>query len=351
MRDKKMKIDFGDDVAKLQEHLLENYQVRNSCLQKLCFRKWMERYVENSKYVYNLHKYPLGRNIIIGDLESSKVILTAHYDTPFKTKVNRDSCKSFFDRILLCFLGIVLVCVFMSLKDDFNWVCLLIFAVIMVLFVLLLSNKKNANDNTSGVLTLLSILNIIDLDESEKVCFVFFDQEELLKRGSREFKKKYGKVIEDKLLINFDCVGDGDTVYFITGECSKHSTKFKQEYFSKEKSILKKSLDKVITERKKKDSDGGLTGFRFRSSFKCESVCADNGIDDCKCNKTYKFTSDHNNFVENGIGVKVASENNFFHGKERYHTCKDTVLDVENIEMLSNVMADFICYLSRDEEG
>ena len=77
------------------------------------------------------------------------------------------------------------------------------------------ANKKNTNDNSSGVLTLLNIMEQLkDLpqDAKSKVCFVFTDNEEKGLFGSTAFKNKYKKVLHNQKIINFDCVGLGTQI-------------------------------------------------------------------------------------------------------------------------------------------
>lgn len=375
-------------IEDIKDNLINTYQVRNSFCQKRRFRKFL---VENylNRYENYFQKYGKcfirGTNVIVGNIEKSSIILTAHYDTPYKLPNN---FKSIFYNVLSYVWWIICVCIiYLSFKSMIvfsgvmSFISLVVFLCSCFFLLISLSNKKNANDNTSGVLVLLSIMkkisemeNIKGKEIRDNVCFVFFDQEELGLIGSKAFEKKYEIDNSKTLLINFDCVGDGDTVYFITGENCKEDKKFNEKKFVKEKQNLITYLNnhdiKEISNEPQEDTKertiiDGLNGFRFRSSFKCECKCIDNkidrcdckcvdtgtSVDHCKCKKKYEFTSDHNNFIENGVGIKVASENNFSYGKDRYHTCKDTELDVKNIEMLSNVMVDFICNLPGDEKG
>ena len=67
-------------------------------------------------------------------------------------------------------------------------------------------NKHNKNDNTSGVACVLSLAKS---NYKEDVAFVLFDNEEKGLLGSSFFYDKHKKEMNNKLLINFDCVGDG----------------------------------------------------------------------------------------------------------------------------------------------
>ena len=89
------------------------------------------------------------------------------------------------------------------------------------------SNPKNYNDNTSGVATLLEIMRGLSEEEKERVAFIFFDNEEKGKKGSKAYFKDHEGVMKDKLLINFDCVGNGETVVFIAKEEAEKREEYK----------------------------------------------------------------------------------------------------------------------------
>ena len=86
------------------------------------------------------------------------------------------------------------------------------------------ANKRNANDNTSGVILLLEILSQLTEEQRAQTAIVFFDNEEIGLLGSAQFKKRYWKEMETKLLINFDCVSDGD--YFLIAETKAAKEKY-----------------------------------------------------------------------------------------------------------------------------
>ena len=61
------------------------------------------------------------------------------------------------------------------------------YAAIWILLGLMMfgqANKHNANDNTSGVVTLLEIAGTLPENQRDKVCFVLFDLEEAGMIGS-----------------------------------------------------------------------------------------------------------------------------------------------------------------------
>ena len=79
-------------------------------------------------------------------------------------------------------------------------------------------NKHTANDNTSGVAVLLDAMERLPKECRGRVAFVFFDGEELGMLGSGLFRKQHKALAKEKLLLNFDCVSDGDQLLFIQGK-------------------------------------------------------------------------------------------------------------------------------------
>ena len=72
------------------------------------------------------------------------------------------------------------------------------------------ANRHTANDNTSGVAALLMIMSELPAEQKQSAAFLFFDNEEYGKVGSKAYAKKHPGVTEGKVVLNLDCVGDGD---------------------------------------------------------------------------------------------------------------------------------------------
>lgn len=61
-------------------------------------------------------------------------------------------------------------------------------------------------------MTLLELLLTLPEELRGKVCVVFFDNEEKGMFGSAGFARQHKAVKRNKLLVNFDCVSDGDSI-------------------------------------------------------------------------------------------------------------------------------------------
>ena len=219
-------------MTTFSEQIFSDYQVRKTKKQKLAFIRLMQSHfpelrAEESKILHN-------RNLVAGDWETAEVILSAHYDTcavlPFPNFIMPKN-------LLITVLYSLLICipffliafgfnVLLSLvTDDFlvhYWTSLLlIIGLFILVFFLGLPNKHTANDNTSGVITLCELMERMPEDMRKKVLFVFFDNEENGLLGSAFFRKLHKKEINDKLILNFDCVSDGDHILLVVNKAAR----------------------------------------------------------------------------------------------------------------------------------
>lgn len=212
--------------------VLEAYQVRKSKKQKEAFIQYVQAFAAEKGYTVTVEKGSLGaRNIVVGDPDRAKVVYTAHYDTcaqlPFPNFITP---KNFAVYLLY---QIVLVCAFLAIAYVigflFGWLSavlawggrtayLLSMATYWCLLLLLVAgpaNKHTANDNTSGVTVLLDVMAVLPAEQKANVAFVFFDLEEAGMFGSMAFSRKHKQAMKQKLLLNFDCVSDGETMLLV----------------------------------------------------------------------------------------------------------------------------------------
>ena len=219
-------------MTSFSQLILSDWQVRKTKKQKLAFIRLMqsrfpELRVEESKLIHN-------RNLSAGDLETAEFILSAHYDTcavlPFPNFVMPKN-------ILMTVLYSLLICIpFFLIAFGFNlllalvtdnfmlhyWLSLiLLFGLIILVFFAGIPNRHTANDNTSGVITLCELMERMPEEMQKKVLFVFFDNEENGLLGSAFFRKLHKKELNNKLILNFDCVSDGDHILLVLNKAAR----------------------------------------------------------------------------------------------------------------------------------
>lgn len=212
-------------MTQLSQEVFESFQVRKTKKQKQAFSAFLQTHIPELQVQET--GFPKCRNLIIGDPKTAKLILTAHYDTcsqlpipNFITPKKPLLCVLYsFVMIVPCLLIIFLFDYLLNLFYLNYWlqsaISLAAYAALMCLLFSGPANKNTANDNTSGVITLLEIYQSLSAQQKADVCFVFFDNEEKGIIGSSLFRKKYKNETKNTLLINFDCVSDGD--HFLLG--------------------------------------------------------------------------------------------------------------------------------------
>jgi Predicted aminopeptidases len=309
-------------MQRCAEIILGKYLVRKTAKQKGEFADWLRGYLREFGYSLVDDKYSAGgTNLIVGDVGTAEVILTAHYDTQpnfFFPLVMGFSNWGFFLISQIASMIPVLAVFFAYLFIGGpifggSTIFMILPLVGLVLYTLQImcgiANRHTANDNTSGVVTLISILERLTAEERKKVCVVFFDQEELGLIGSANFKKKYAAAVADKPLFNFDCVSDGGILTFVMKK------KFRESKYAQ---LLSAASADVM------ESSGTKKKTRFADAL------------------TNVYTSDQIIFPH-GVGVVAAKKAPVLgYYINRIHSKFDTVFDSENIELLADTMAHFV---------
>lgn len=206
--------------------VLTAYPVRKGKKRKQAFADDVEAFFAANGYTMQREKGNFATNLVIGDPEKAKYLITAHYDTcarlPIPNFITPRSLLGFLGyQLLVAFLMLlapmVIAIPVMKLTDDpfwgsqcWSWGVLALCALMMVGP----ANPSNANDNTSGVVTVLEIAKSLPEQLRGQVCFVLFDLEEAGLVGSSTYRSKHKKAVKHQLVLNMDCVGDGDELYF-----------------------------------------------------------------------------------------------------------------------------------------
>lgn len=205
--------------------VLKAYPIRKNKAQKQQFRDAVQSYLKTIGYDSTIEKGSMGaRNIVVGNAETAKYLITAHYDTParlpFPNLITPCNVLPFLGyQILLTLLifaaafipGILLALAGVDADIAVRTWSISLYAII-VLMLIGPANKSNANDNTSGVVTVLEIAKSMPQAYRDQVCFVLFDLEEAGLIGSSSYQKAHKKHTVNQLVLNMDCVGDGDEI-------------------------------------------------------------------------------------------------------------------------------------------
>ena len=290
-------------MTELSKEILEKYQVRKTKKQKTAFIEFIRAHFPKARVEEG--GFPGNRNIVIGDPDTAKAVFGAHYDTQAVMPLpNFVMPKCPILSILYAFVLIIPMVIFAVLVGKvadavFSGPTLASFLVMLTYFGTLFlmiagpANKHTANDNTSGVITLIELMSAMTEEERAQSCFVFFDNEEKGLFGSAFFAKEHKETMKEKLLVNFDCVSDGDYLMLISSKKAfEHAEKLKTAF-------------------------ADVTG---------KTVLIENA-------KGVYYPSDQKNFKKS-VGVAAFKKSKFGLYLDRIHTPKDTVMDERNISVL-----------------
>lgn len=298
--------------------ILKEFPVRKSKAQKQAFRDAVQAYAQSLGYKTKVEKGSLGsRNLVIGNPEKASFLITAHYDTcarlPIPNLITPCNFWSFLGYQLVVALLMLIPMWLVSgsvgyFTKSYEMGTLAGYGMLLLVLWLMLAgpaNKSNVNDNSSGVITVLEIAKTLQETEREKVCFVLFDLEELGLFGSASYRSAHKKQTNEQIVLNLDCVSDGDhLMMFPTGKLKKNKEKLSSlyracGYFGK-KSLL-------VREK----------GFRM-------------------------YPSDQVNFPY-AVGICALRPSKFGLYLGRIHTPKDTVMDETNINILRAALISYVC--------
>ncbi len=294
------------------------FPIRNNAEQKAAFRKYA---LEEAGALPAREEENEGhRNLVFGDPAAARVLFTAHYDTPRRGLLpnlmlvtNPALAWTYRIGVLVLFvlapalgaeLGVKKLFALDSGLLSHRLLMLAAFMIVyIVLFYLLLMgpvNRHNRNDNTSGMAAVLTLAE--RLGSRPGVAFLLFDDEEKGKKGSKAFAKAHPEIKEDALVVNLDCVGNGDTYIFCGSAAAEQDPLFE-------------------TLREAMESSGCFA--RFYPSKKAD------------------LNSDQKSFTK-GVGVCACRYKPLVgYFTDRIHTDRDTLADPETVARLAAALADF----------
>lgn len=319
----------------LIKEIFESFQVRKTKKQKTAFLDYLRGFAEERGYSFQIEKGSFGsRNAVVGDPDRARVVYTAHYDTcpvlPFPNFIT-PKCIGIYLLYQILIVGVIVMLFFgfsflgglgvgalISYADlNEQIAALLSFVVWLVLYFGMLgllmagpANKHTANDNTSGVITLLSIMDRLPENRRANVAFVFFDLEEVGMIGSSSFAKAHPTVREKTLLVNFDCVSDGKRILLVAKKEAAMEIPALSEAFADEDPFHVEILSKGVF-----------------------------------------YPSDQSHF-KHGVGVASLKYSKLLKTEymDRIHTGRDVIFEEENIAFLCNGSLRLVDKLTQTKE-
>lgn len=297
--------------------ILYRHPIRKGRKRKDAFRSDVSAYAQSLGYEVKLEKGSFGsRNIVIGNPDGARYLVTAHYDTPAAMIVPNlitpcNFCTFLLYQMLvtaLVFMPMIALYLLMrylgsdhGLAWTFSYILLWLELMLMMVGP---ANRSNANDNTSGLVTVLEIAASLPENLRDKVCFVLFDLEEAGLIGSASYRKAHKKASQNQIVLNLDCVGEGDTIMLFPSKKIKKDAKLLKWLRKAEKACGEKQV--AVRSR----------GFAV-------------------------YPSDQGNFPL-GIGICALKKWKFGLYLGRIHTRRDTVLEFTNVNILRACLISLI---------
>lgn len=286
-------------MTELSQKILDSWQVRKTREQKTKFIDFMKSEIPSLKVEEG--GFGKNRNLILGDTRTAKVIVGAHYDTcaalPFPNLITPKNILFYIlYNLLILSPMIALITVFFKTLNVLFYVLAIAYALAVSLTMILgKPNKHTANDNTSGVVALCELWASLSEDEKNRVALVFFDNEENGLLGSRFYKKMHGSEIQSQLMINLDCISDGDHIMIIKSKLAEDT--------------LGKTIDSAFTTNDKKTVVPALSSRTI-------------------------YPSDQSNFPKH-VAVAAMKKNKLIgYYLDKIHTKNDVNFDEMNIEIV-----------------
>jgi len=240
-------------MTETTQTVFAQHQIRKTKKQKSKFQAYVNEIATREGYDFRVEKGYLGaKNIVVGDPDSAKIVFSAHYDTCPRLLFPNFITPKNIGLYLLYQVAVVLVFFFLPLAlfsalagillgmlsinhETILTICALVEAFGWIGLLLLMltgpANRHTANDNTSGVTALLDLMSSMPPEDRSRVAFVFFDLEEVGLFGSAGFAAKHKKSMQNKPLVNFDCVSDGNHILFALRKNASPFAKVLQEAF------------------------------------------------------------------------------------------------------------------------
>ena len=280
------------------------YPVRKTKKQKQSFRQDVQSYARQLGYETAEEKGDFGAtNVVIGNPATARYFITPK-NLPIFILCQLAVCCVLIPAVAMEWIGFMI-------EDSHPLLSLvLVIGAVVVYFgamAMLLcgpANPSNANDNTSGVVGVMEIARSLPENLRNQVCFVLFDLEELGLIGSASYKAKHKKEVRQQLVLNMDCIGDGDEIWFFPGGKVRKNEKQMALLGKCEVSLAKKT---VSVHRK---------GFAI-------------------------YPSDQANFPY-GVGICALNRKKNILYMSKIHTPKDTTLDETNVNILRAAIISMI---------
>jgi len=285
-------------------------------IQRRFFRKEKNKFLDTveeklTEYGYESERKKFGKIIKSVNLETKSTqpefVFIAHYDTGTIMPFWISWLMRFFgiNNQILMIIPLCFVMGLLSALGHYHIVFNIVYWIVIIsLLTILIPNRKNFDDNTSGVIALLSLAKKCKENGIEHVKFIFVDNEELGLIGSsahRKYLEKERLILPHSKIISLDCVGVGEFPVIFRNSKSDYEVFFHKE---------------------------------FQNAFElCKSISVIMPLSD---NFSFrKYGALNISFVDKAVIP-------FGYSLSKIHTSNDNFIDLHKIEKLTDVLANIV---------
>ena len=212
----------------LLDQLCDDYMIRYTRKQKTAFLQFLTAFCKDHNWKSSIETNGFANHLIAGDLQTAKIVFTAHYDTPMKslfpyTLYPASRTRTFWSRywpiLLLLFVFVLLS--FLLTYPLFRMMLGAAYLFFLVYLGLRLwigpANLENWNKNTSGVAVMLLLMQTLNSTNRGKAAFVFLDECAQTLTGCKKLYRVHRNEFAEKNVIDLNCVGKGDVFFVVPG--------------------------------------------------------------------------------------------------------------------------------------
>lgn len=178
------------------------FPVRKSKVQKAQFRQYVLQKAQEMGYAARMEENKAictNRNIVVGDVDKAKVLVTAHYDTP--ATVGLPNVMLPMNRLMFYLVQALI-------------------ALVMVVFIFIPTGivKKLTG---SIFCTEATLMESFAAEKPEEIAFVLFDNEEKGLLGASGLAKAHKQAAKETLVLNMDCIGVGEAMLMLVPKAAR----------------------------------------------------------------------------------------------------------------------------------
>lgn len=217
-------------MNKTVQRLAQDFPLRRKDKEKAEVRSWLLFQLREMGYHAQLQSSRDATNVIAGDLEKAKLLITAHYDTglhdllpPFISPT-RPITQLLYQALtpVLALVGSFLLSFAISFPLNRPGLMLPLFLMLLVACLLYFrfgpsETKSSLCDNASGVAAVLEAAAAITPRYRGEVVIAFLDGGAANGKGARALQKEY-PCVKEKSVICVDCVAAGDELLLLSNK-------------------------------------------------------------------------------------------------------------------------------------